>query len=236
MDKHLLLVEGTNDKWFFTVLLETIPSIQPTVYPPQDYSPNQSSGIDSLLRNLEIPLKFLDEEKCERLAIVVDADYEENNYGFSRRREQIKNLLENYGYNIPDTPSQYGKGELFEHNDGLAPIGLWVMPNHGNEGMLEDFLLPCIHEEPRQELLNIVNSSISSLEDQEQFKGIRFSSSHKSKVQLSTWLNWQKKPNNCRELGFACGLKNQWFDPEHENLINLKQWLKNVFTSSPNHK
>lgn len=231
MDKHLLLVEGTNDKWFFTALINSIPTIQPTVYPPQDYTTDRSNGIDSLLRNLEIPLKLLDEEKCERLAIVIDADYEANGYGFSKRREQIKSLLEKYGYSASNSPAQHGKGELFGHNDGLESIGLWIMPNHSDEGMIEDFLLPCIYEEPRQELLNIVNSSISSLEEQEQFKDIRFSSTHKSKVQLSTWLNWQKKPNNCRELGFACGLKNQWFDPSHENLINLKQWLENVFAA-----
>lgn len=229
MPNNLILVEGADDKWFFTALLKRT-QLTANIYPPAESECGvDGNGIDNLLDSLPILLKQLSTQQLDRLAIVIDADSTANNFGFDARREKIKSIIEASGYQIPDQkPGQY-QGELFEHSRGFPPIGLWIMPNHQHDGMLEDFLLPCIEHTERKEILDIVDSSIADLKSRESLTPIRFSDTHESKVRLSTWLDWQKKPNNCRMLSPACALKQNWLNPDHDNIKALTNWLTRVF-------
>ena len=229
MPNNLILVEGADDKWFFTALLKKT-QLTANIYPPAESECGvEGNGIDNLLDSLPILLKQLSTKQLDRLAIVIDADSTANNFGFNARREKIKSIIEAFGYQIPDQKPEQYQGELFEHSRGFSPIGLWIMPNHQYDGMLEDFLLPCIEHPERKEILDFVDSSIADLKSRESLNPIRFSDTHESKVRLSTWLDWQKKPNNCRMLSPACALKEGWLNPDHDNIKALTTWLTRVF-------
>lgn len=229
MPNNLVLVEGADDKWFFTALLKKL-QWAVEVYPPAESDCGvDGNGIDNLLESLPILLKQLSTRQREHLAIVIDADSTINNFGFEARRNQIKAIIESFGYQVPDqTPKQY-QGEIFSHIRGFAPIGLWIMPNHSSNGMFEDFLLPCIKQPERKEILGIIDNSLNELKNRQALTTIRFSDTHESKVKLSTWLDWQKKPNSCRMLSPACALKEGWIDAEHPNITAIIQWLQKVF-------
>lgn len=79
------------------------------VYPPAESDCGvDGNGIDNLLESLPILLKQLSTRQREHLAIVIDADSTINNFGFEARRNQIKAIIESFGYQVPDqTPKQY---------------------------------------------------------------------------------------------------------------------------------
>ncbi|MBJ6610460.1 MAG: hypothetical protein JG718_08900 [Candidatus Thiothrix moscowensis] len=229
MANNLILVEGADDKWFFTVLLEKI-QLTANIYPPAESDCGiEGNGIDNLLDSIPVLLKQLSTKQLDRLAIIIDADTSTNNFGFEARRNQIKSIIEPFGYHIPEQKPEQYQGELFSHSRGFAPVGLWIMPNHCSDGMLEDFILPCIEHLGRKEVLDIVGDSLADIKSRETLTAIRFSDAHESKVRLSTWLDWQKKPNNCRQLSPACALKEGWLKPEHANIKALTHWLQQVF-------
>lgn len=229
MLNNLILVEGADDKWFFTALLEKI-QLTSNIYPPAESDCGiDGNGIDNLLDSIPILLKRLSTKQLDRLAIIIDADTSANNFGFDARRNQIKSIIEPFGYYIPDQKPEQYQGELFSHSRGFSPIGLWIMPDHRSDGMLEDFLLPCIEHLERKEVLDIVGDSLAEIKSREMLTAIRFSDTHESKVTISTWLGWQKKPNNCRQLSPACALKEGWLNPDHPNITALTHWLQKVF-------
>lgn len=229
MPNNLILVEGADDKWFFIALLQKNQLIS-NIYPPAESDCGiDGNGIDNLLDSLPILLKQLSTKQLDKLAIVVDADNTANNFGLESRRNQIKAIIEPFGYHVPDQKPERHQGEIFNHTKRFPPIGLWIMPDHYNNGMLEDFLLPCIEQSERKEILDIVESSITDLKNRDSLTPIRFSDTHESKVKLSTWLDWQKKPNNCRMLSSACALKEGWLNPDHDNIKALTAWLTRVF-------
>lgn len=228
MTRSVLLVEGNTDKYFFELLLEKASLNQVEVFPPKE-SGTRGRGINALIKE-GIP-KQLEEIKrgsVIKLAIVVDADSEDDDAGFANRYQSISTLLEK-DFSLVTT-HQTSKGSIFQRSD--APeicIGLWVMPDCQKQGMLEDCLLPCITSSERAELLALADMSIKEIIQRKTFENIRFNEKHLSKVRFTTWLTWQQKPRNCRQLSPACALKEGWIDAEHPNITAIIQWLQKVF-------
>lgn len=223
-----IIAEGATDKDFFDTLLSG--DIKNVIYT------NGFNNLKNVLPNLleKAAAKDTDTEEQKKLAIIIDADYpreqQGNSHGYQSRRIEITNIMEDKNYIITPDIFIKNQGEVFKNKDPkIAPIGLWIMPNHQYDGMLEDFLLPCIEHPERKEILDIVDNSIADLKSRESLTSIRFSDTHESKVRLSTWLDWQKKPNNCRMLSPACALKEGWINPDHDNIKALSAWLTRVF-------
>lgn len=234
MNEHLLLVEGADDKWFFTALLAQH-GMNVEVHPPNESDTGiDGNGIDNLLTSLPLLLKQLASRQRKRLAIVIDAD-KAPQFGFTNRRNQIIDIIRasNLGYNTETSAPESLNGEFFTH-DILAPIGLWIMPNHSDSGMLETFLEPCITGATREEIFSVADNALDQLTTNDDLTGTRFSPNHFNKVRFNTWLGWQKKPENCRMLGPACALKNGWLDSEHENIKAITVWLNTAFATNDN--
>ena len=217
MGERNLLVEGWGDKGFFSAYCQLL-KITNVAITPKNVNSATGDGCSNLVANLPILLDKIRAGDIDKLGIILDADYPpDNNGGFVKRRNLITNKLGSFGYNIPVTCNQ-GKGEIFTHSDGLPSIGLWIMPNHQNSGMLEGFIKNLISNSTQVGLLNHAFASIKTLPTTLFNQDL-----HLTKAEVSTWRAWQKPPGI--DLQFA--LKNGLLD--RAKATNIENWLTDVF-------
>ena len=229
MHKNVLLVEGKSDQELFKYLLKANPELSHIDLSPPKPLGFTSDGIDGLLDALPNLLKF--KEFGGNLAVVLDADYNSTNKGFTKRRSQIIEILEPFGYEVSNSLPEIGYGELFAHPD-LTPFGLWIMPDHGSEGMVETLLSKAITDTTRLELFNYISTTANQLLSEEHLKEICFKASHKDKTLFNTWLFWQKQPPECKSDSTSiieCALSQGWLDYNNTTIQNLLAWLLKVF-------
>lgn len=223
IQKRILLVEGQDDRVFFQEFLCQL-KLEVAVEPetPRRFCATESDGVD-VIRTQALPMAWnrIQTGDITHLGIVIDADSQDHNNGFSKRREQLTNILQNdYGYEVPSFSNNELEGEIFTHPEKYTAIGLWIMPTHGKDGMFEDLLLENLANETQETLLERVDDSIDTLAENRLFKD-----THLSKARLSTLLAWQKKPGLATDKAYKSGI----FDREANALVSLTQWLNNVF-------
>ncbi len=222
--QRILLVEGQDDRAFFQHFLCKL-GLEVDIEPetPKNFCQTESDGVD-VLRKMALPTAWhrITTGEITHLAIVIDADSQTLGYGFIKRREQITSTLSNYGYNIPEFSSINNPGEIFTHPDGFTSIGLWIMPTHSTDGMLEDLLLNNLNpkDNNQQALLDSADKAINDLGDLRTFK-----ETHLSKARLSTLLAWQKKPGTSSGKAYQAGV----FDTESQAINLFILWLQKVF-------
>ncbi len=189
MSRHVLLVEGNDDQDFFKTYCELIGITSVEVIPPKNLNASTGDGWSNLVKNLPILLGQIKAGDVDKLGIVLDADYPpDNNGGFSKRYQLITDELTKFGYSIPHKPS-LNNGEAFTHPDGLPSVGLWIMPDHQSNGMLEGFVEGMVSNATQISLLKHAESSINSLPDTLFNKSL-----HLTKAKIFTWRAWQKRP------------------------------------------
>jgi len=159
----------------------------------------------------------LSDGQIKRLAIITDADYEANNgMGYRKTLRHFAAIVKSSGYVL--TPRKGARGGIFfAHNDGLSDLGLWVMPNNKDEGILEDWLKQCIHPN-ESTLLHHARNSIKTLPCR------KFSTFHEVKAEIATWLAWQKIPGQGVHAACQSGL----IDMNQDLFLDLADWLERI--------
>ncbi|MBI5082412.1 MAG: hypothetical protein HZB17_14090 [Chloroflexi bacterium] len=201
---YQLLVEGKDDVKVIGALCakHTLPNVI-NIETPKD------EGIEALLRQLPIKLR---EENWRTLGIVVDADQD-----ISARWQAVKDRLAANGYaDIPSSPPLTG----WISSTLPKRVGVWLMPDNRNLGMLEDFarhLIP--NNDP---LLPKAEKVLSEIESE---KFNRYSLVHRPKALIHTWLAWQEKPG--MPMGQAITAQVLLHNAEISN--SFIAWLKRLF-------
>lgn len=216
MAEHILLVEGESDQSFFKEVCKTLGlDANVKVALPRDSGRfhNGKAGVFNLLPDL---LKQLGDAQITRLAVVVDADSAVNGGGYQRAIDKVTDIVEQHGFTLRPNPDG---GILFQHGDGLADFGLWVMPNNSDEGMLEDWIKSCVHPD-EHELFAHAETVVDTL-PQTKFKPI-----HISKAEVATWLAWQKQPGH----GLYRVVEDQLIDTNSALSNELCVWLTHVYS------
>lgn len=217
MSGRILLVEGEADKSFFEEICKTLElHAKVKVAPPKDVggSHNNKEGVLNHLSNL---LKQLGDAEITHLAIVIDSDSVVNGGGYKRAIDRVAKIVQPYGFTLS---SNSVGGILFQHDDGLADFGLWVMPNNCDEGMLEDWIKHCIH--PDENNLFAHAETVVDTLPQTKFKPI-----HISKAEVATWLAWQKKPGH----GLYHAVEENLIDTNSALFKELCVWLTHIYGS-----
>jgi hypothetical protein len=228
----ILLVEGRCDVFFLENLRRLLDIQGISIKPPGGCNIQniKGGGVSKIPTALPKLLRRLESGSLKKLGVVADADHTGiNDGGFSERWSQLTYPLEEVGYAISSPPTQIYKGSLFEHPEGLPPVGLWLMPNHKDDGMLEDLVKQTVCDGQQRDLLdkaeNCLNELPVKLFEPEGRQHRR------AKAIVYTWLAWQEKPG--QDLMSTINPKES-----EKNLINLqsdeitafKYWLKRVFT------
>lgn len=213
MNHSKLVVEGQSDTLFFEALIQ---KENLTI----DVEPRHSiSKIPNLLEALFDDLR---DGVIEHLGIVADADYTTSKGigGFNKRWQQLTQPLKRNGYDITAPPSQSYVGNIFTHPDGLPPVGLWLMPDHKNDGMLEDLIKQTVCEGEQQSLLQTATVCLNRLPI------TLFKPHHHTKATLYTWLAWQKRPGQALVSTVNADL----IDRQSQEIQSFLKWLRKVFS------
>lgn len=200
--QNVLLVEGLNDEHMFYSLLQ-YHSV------PQRFKIEKKGGINKLLDMLDVEL---DRSGLNRLGIVVDA-----NADLATRWRSLRNRLTELGYNsVPSNP--LAEGTVVEQ-DGRPVVGIWLMPDNTNPGMLEDFVRLLLRD--GDVLWPIAEDTLQKITVVER----RFRESYKSKAVLYTWLAWQEEPG--KPIGQA--ITANYLDANAIPAQQLIRWLRKLF-------
>ncbi len=186
LDSGVLLVEAESDRGLFEQIFKAFP-LNPKIQVacPPDLNPKGRNGKQAVLNLTSLLLKDLADAEAggpSRLAVVLDADYATGGgLGFGKTLEQFAEKVGYHGYIFVDDINE--NGLIFRHPEALPDIGLWVMPNNNSDGMLEDWLKACVHED-EQTLFNHAEMVVAALEPKK-FKPI-----HQTKAEVASWLAW----------------------------------------------
>lgn len=204
-----LLVEGNDD-------LHVISSLCEKFEIKESFKIIDCKGIDKLLEQLPTLLKG--SENLNTIGVVLDADTDLN-----KRWKEVCNILKKSGKyeNIPETCDKNGT-IIFPIEEDDIKVGVWLMPNNNDKGILEDFVSFLISEDDK--LLPKVNKALSEIEKEElnQYKEI-----HKSKARIHTWLAWQEVPGT--PMGLA--ITKKYLSTTPIICQDFISWLNKLFNS-----
>ena len=225
---RVLLVEGKNDSYVVSALLNSIGAQVKTKKGRSDRDPTVilelkgeanipvrlrivGDGIRDVLRKLPIESK---ESGLESLAAIVDA-----NSDFEARWNEIKHCLQIAGcLNLPQSPAK--SGFISRTENGLR-VGVWIMPNNADRGMLEDFLINLIPDDDK--LLLLVKQFVGGIPLEVcPFK-------NESKASLRTWLALQREP----ESTFGQAVDQRLFDLSKPSCEKFIAWLRKLLMVQP---
>jgi len=209
---NLLLVEGKDDFHLIRNLWMVRDNREDAfeIKSPRAVDPD-AGGKTVLLDSLPLELK---REGLQRLGIVLDAD--EN---LSATWDAVASRLRAEGYPVPpDLPAQ---GLVLDHPSGDGPrVGVWVMPDNRLPGMLEDFVRLLIPD--GDALAPEAEKAVQVIEGQ----GLqRYTSQHRPKAFIHTWLAWQKEPG--KPMGAA--ITRRYLDSASLQADVFVAWLCRLF-------
>lgn len=216
--KNILLVEGEADRGFFEALCRMLSiSVDVRVAAPKDTggAHNTKEGVLSHLTSALLP-QLLDGQ-FQRIGVVVDADRAMHGSGYSATLQRFTDALAQGGYQPNPAASS---GLVFTHQDGLADLGLWIMPNNADEGILEDWIKQCLNP-VEVGLYQHGENSIDAIPG-----GPKFQPWHRTKAEVATWLAWQKKP----EHGLYNAAQSDLLNTNALLFKDLQVWLTHVFS------
>lgn len=214
---NILLVEGEADRGFFEAFCRVCGiAADVRVATPKDSGGGHNSKQGVLSHLTTVLLPQLQDGAYQRIGLVVDADRVAHGTGYASTLQLFSAALSQAGYhhNLASSP-----GLIFSHGDGLADLGLWIMPNNADEGMLEDWVKQCAHPDEAA-LFQHASLSIDAIPG-----GLKFAPWHRTKAEVATWLAWQKKP----EHGLYLAAQPSLLNVESPLFKALQAWLSRVF-------
>jgi hypothetical protein len=217
-----VLVEGKNDKHVIQNLCrrhglpllvqEPDEGMKPRL--DEDASDEIASGLARLLFRVTARLK---EPSLEPLGVVLDADL-----NLFERWQRLRGRLMANGYlAIPEIPVPAG---WISADPNLRRIGVWLMPDNQQPGILEDFVATLI---PSDDPLRPKATAILSEIEQEQTN--RYSIEQRTKALIHTWLAWQEIPG--QPMGLAITVRALGHDSP--TALAFIAWLRRLFDPTP---
>lgn len=201
--EKVLLVEGKNDCHVVLALCKfhNVPEV---------FGIHECENDEGVLRRLNALIPSPEPPKT--IGVILDAD----NPNVLSRWRQIKAKINDHGYRFPDKPDQ--EGTILQGNSDKPTVGIWLMPNNQDPGMLEDFLLDMADSDA----ISIANNCI---ENAQKAQVTYFKAQHYSKALVHTYLAWQDEPG--KPLGQS--ITSHVLQPQTEIAQLFVNWLIKLF-------
>lgn len=204
---YKLLVEGNDDQHVVWALCQ-----KHSV--PETFDVLDCGSVENVLKEFKLRLRLADNN--HRIAIVVDADM-----NMKSRWESIISILKDTGKYDCDNIVLPKDGLVLESTDKSYPkVGIWLMPDNNQNGMLEDFMAALAT--PDDALMKKSEDVLTEIENE----GIqKYKPVHRSKAKIHTYLAWQDVPG--RPMGQA--ITANILDSNSDVAVKFAEWLKGMF-------
>ena len=204
---YKLLVEGNDDQHVVWALCEKHDV-------PESFDVIECESVENVLKAFEVRLKIVDNN--QRIGIVVDADV-----NLKSRWDSIVSILKKTGKYDCEAIELPQDGLILEPTDNTYPkVGIWLMPDNNQNGMLEDFMTALAT--PDDALMKKSEDVLTELETE----GIqKYKPVHRSKAKIHTYLAWQDAPG--RPMGQA--ITANILNADSELAVKFAEWLKKLF-------
>lgn len=200
---NILLVEGKTD-------CHVIMQLCAAHKIPHTFKIYNCENDDGVLTKLNSLIQYSDSNRI--IGAVLDADSPDA----LGRWTSVKNRLAKRKYALPETPDI--NGTIIKGTDDKPTVGIWLMPDNQQKGMLEDFCLELITQDAKTYTKKCVTNA-----REDGFTS--FKEPHFSKAVVHTYLAWQDEP------GYPLGvsIKSGNLDHSHETAVRFTSWLAMLF-------
>lgn len=202
-----LLVEGKDDLHCVVELM------RPHIGWPKNAEPVKIEDCHGreLLNDLTIPL-WLKSTDAEILGILVDA-----NGNCQARWQRIRQLCAPHAESLPQKIPPDG---LVVSTKRGTRLGVWIMPDNEQPGMLETFLQLLVPEEQQPLWKYAEEATVQSKE-----RGATYNNVHIDKAKIHTWLAWLEPPGKPFGTAFVERLLNSGAPAA----IPFVEWFRKLF-------
>lgn len=209
-NSSLLLVEGRSE-------VNVIKKLCPLCGIDIQFETKSENSLSELKDSLKIHLKSTNIYK--KIWVIIDADI-----NFEGAWQSIRDILirsRKYAINPQQTlPLEGIVINPIDANDIV--VGVWIMPNNTDVGMLEDFLIGLI---PENDTLHTQAVSIVDALEQSREQHLKlYKTVHKSKAEIYTWLSWHDTPGE--SLGVA--VEKRLFETDADLCKKFYNWLNQL--------
>lgn len=206
-EDKILFVEGINDR-------EVIYRIENAYSLRGICEIKKCDNVDQVIFSFDL---YINENasKVQSVGIIIDADI-----SFADRWKSVRNLLvATNNYIVPEVLPAEGL-ILDSTKTGKPRVGVWIMPNNRDNGMLEDFLLRQIPQE--DDVLPFVDETLGELKAR---KIQKYKDVHISKARAHTYLAWQENP----ECTLAIAIEKNYFASNSQEVEAFAAWMQNLY-------
>lgn len=204
---YKLLVEGNDDQHVVWALCK-----KHNV--PETFDVIDCESVENVLKSLEVRLRLADNNS--RIGVVMDADT-----SLKSRWDSFVSILKRTGKYDCETLTLPQDGLVLEPIDNTYPkVGIWLMPDNNQNGMLEDFMMALA--KPDDTLMKKSEDVLAGLETE----GIqKYKPVHRSKAKIHTYLAWQDVPGRPMGQAITANILNS----DSDMAVMFADWLKELF-------
>ncbi len=212
--EKILLVEGDEDKRVIPELVEANGLAWGDRPKDRIVHIKSCGGVEQLIDKAALNTE-LKASGLKILGMIVDADEAPE-----ARWQSIRNALLD---RFPEIPSELPGTGLISTNTSNIKVGVWMMPDNRQRGMLEtffEFLLPeteaALWDHAKQSCLQAATH------------GAAYRQPHTDKANIHTWLAWQNPPG--RQLHQA--VKERILNPSSAKATIFMDWFRELYEVS----
>jgi hypothetical protein len=209
VDRPRLHVEGKDD---FNSIIHLMRwhgvDYDPKPWPAEFPEIKVIGSIEAVLEGMEPAIAA---STGKTVGFVLDADSP-----IRSRWEAVMARLTKMGVAVPSSPS--ADGFIGESTNLKVRVGVWLMPDNVNDGILEDFLREVIETDDLSQLA-------ASATEEAKSKGAKFRDVDRSKAMVHAWLAWQAEPG----LPFGTAIRAKYFRADLPAGKRFATWFRKLY-------